>query len=54
MDLQDKIRQTGTAFGEEFAERNQPEGPRELAGKIPETEEIVAPGDYRTATRLRN
>jgi hypothetical protein len=53
MDLQDKIRQTGTAMGTEFAERTTPEGPQPLAPQLPEEKEIIVPGDYTTATRLR-
>jgi NADH-quinone oxidoreductase subunit B len=54
IDLQEKIKQTGTAFGQEFAERTKPEGPQPLALNLPETEAIIAPGDYTTTTRLRN
>jgi NADH-quinone oxidoreductase subunit B len=51
MDLQDKIRQTGTAMGTEFAGRTTAEGPKQM--HIPQDEEIIVPGDYTTATRLR-
>jgi NADH-quinone oxidoreductase subunit B len=51
IDLQDKIMQTGTATGAEFAERTTPEGPKDL--QIPATKEIIVPGDYTTATRLK-
>jgi NADH-quinone oxidoreductase subunit B len=50
MDLQDKIMQTGTATGSEFAERNTVEGPKDL--QIPATKEIIVPGDFQSATRL--
>jgi NADH-quinone oxidoreductase subunit B len=52
MDLQEKVKQTGTVLGAEFKERNQYEGPRPLAVELPEEKTIVAPGDYTTATRL--
>jgi NADH-quinone oxidoreductase subunit B len=51
MDLQDKIRQTGTAMGTEFVGRMTAEGPKQM--HIPQDEEIIVPGDYTTATRLR-
>ena len=53
MDLQDKIRQTGTAMGTEFAARTTPEGPKPLLTQLSEEQEIIVPGDYTTATRLR-
>jgi NADH-quinone oxidoreductase subunit B len=52
MDLQDKIKQTGTAMGTEFAERTTAGGPKPM--QIPQDEEIIVPGDYTTATRLRD
>lgn len=52
LDLQEKISKTGTIDGREFAQRNQPEGPRALLRELDPTETIVAPGDYRHATRL--
>src|SRR5438105_9549337 len=52
MDLQEKVRQTGTVLGQEFKERTEYEGPRALAVEVPEDKTIVAPGDYTTATRL--
>jgi len=52
MDLQDKIRQTGTAMGTEFAGRTTAEGPKQML--VPQDEEIIVPGDYTTATRLRD
>lgn len=49
LDLQEKIRQTGTVTGKEFAKRIQPEGPT-LVDARP-TELVVAPGDFTTSTR---
>jgi hypothetical protein len=51
IDLQDKIRKTGTLTGREFRHRVQPEGP--LPVPIPPAAAVVAPGNYETATRLR-
>jgi NADH-quinone oxidoreductase subunit B len=51
IDLQDKIRQTGTLNGKEFARRVQPEGPQRVS--MPMTGAMVAPGDFTTSTRLR-
>lgn len=53
IDLQDKIRRTGTLDGREFEKRTEAEGPASLHTKIRATDEIVAPGDFSTATRLR-
>ncbi len=54
IDLQEKMQRTGTIDGREFADRDdatkaRPRWRRNLA---PE-KSIVAPGDFRTATRLR-
>jgi NADH-quinone oxidoreductase subunit B len=49
LDLQEKIRQTGTVTGKEFAKRTEPEGPTLV--DAPPTELVVAPGDFSTATR---
>ena len=52
IDLQNKIRLTGTLTGKEFTRRVQPEGPLPLALQVKPTEAVVAPGDYTKATRL--
>jgi NADH-quinone oxidoreductase subunit B len=54
LDLQDKIRKTGTLTGKEFTQRVRPEGPRPLALEVEPADTVVAPGDYATATRLRD
>jgi NADH-quinone oxidoreductase subunit B len=54
MDLQEKIRRTGTLTGKEFAERSKSEAPLPLAVQLNPTDAIVAPGDFATATRLRS
>jgi NADH-quinone oxidoreductase subunit B len=54
IDLQERIQQTGTTFGSEFKERTEYEGPGPLATELPEDRLMVAPGDFATATRLRD
>ncbi len=54
MDLQDKIRRTGTLNGTEFAKRTGYEGPVPLAAQIRPSDALVAPGDFASATRLRD
>jgi NADH-quinone oxidoreductase subunit B len=54
MDLQDKIKQTGTILGSEFKDRATPEGPKPLLPELPEAKTMIVPGDYTTATRLRS
>jgi NADH-quinone oxidoreductase subunit B len=51
IDLQDKIRKTGTLTGKEFARRVEPEGPLPVAA--PQGDAVVAPGDFASSTRLR-
>lgn len=52
IDLQERIRQTGTLAGKEFTQRGQSEAPRALALELPPSQLVVAPGDFGTATRL--
>jgi NADH-quinone oxidoreductase subunit B len=54
IDLQEKIRQTGTLTGREFAARDQPERPLPLATTLPLNDLVVAPGDYSSASPVRN
>jgi NADH-quinone oxidoreductase subunit B len=49
IDIQEKIHQTGTLRATEFAARTLSDGPPQVA--VPPAEAVVAPGDYRTATR---
>jgi NADH-quinone oxidoreductase subunit B len=53
LDLQEKIRQTGTLTGKEFLQRVRPEKPLPLAGQLDPADALVAPGDFATATKLR-
>jgi NADH-quinone oxidoreductase subunit B len=54
LDLQEKIKATGTANAREFAMRQDYEGPTSLARQLAPDETMVVPGDYRTATRFRD
>src|SRR5262249_15445747 len=54
IDLQKLIHQTGTLSGREFRARVKPEGPRSLALTVKPTDTVVAPGEYRSATRLED
>jgi NADH-quinone oxidoreductase subunit B len=53
IDLQDKIRQTGTLTGREFKQRVRPEGPLPIETRVDPTQALVAPGNYETANRLQ-
>jgi NADH-quinone oxidoreductase subunit B len=53
IDLQDKIRRTGTLAGKEFVRRFRPEGPAPLAPTLDPTRAVVAPGDSTMATQMR-
>jgi NADH-quinone oxidoreductase subunit B len=52
IDLQEKINQTGTLTGREFARRDQSEAPLHLALEVRPVDVVVAPGDYSTSTRM--
>jgi NADH-quinone oxidoreductase subunit B len=54
IDLQDRIRRTGTLTGKEFEQRTRPEAPKSLVLEVPPREMVVAPADFATATRLQN
>lgn len=51
IDMQDRIKQTGTFFGTEFDARTKTDRPLPLARDVKAADTIVAPGDYRTATQ---
>ena len=53
IDLQERILRTGTLTGREFRRRVDPEGPAPLTQEPPAADTLVAPGDFATATRLR-
>jgi NADH-quinone oxidoreductase subunit B len=52
IDLQDRIRATGTLSGREFQARVRPEAPAPLATTASPEDAVVAPGDFATATRV--
>jgi len=54
LDLQEKIKATGTVNAREFAARASYEGPTSLARQLAPDETMVLPGDYSTATRFRD
>lgn len=49
IDIQDKIKKTGTFTAHEFAQRIHPNGPSQVS--VPPHNAVVAPGDYATATK---
>lgn len=53
LDLQDKIKATGTIDGREFAGRKF-EGPTSLAREMEPGQTMIVPGDFSTATRMQN
>jgi NADH-quinone oxidoreductase subunit B len=53
LDIQEKIHKTGTLNGTEFARRDKSEAPSPLALTIDPTQAVVAPGDFSSATRMR-
>ena len=54
LDLQEKVKATGTVNAREFEDRKQYEGPVSLLQQLAPDETMVVPGDYTTATRLRD
>jgi NADH-quinone oxidoreductase subunit B len=52
LDLQEKIRKTGTVTGKEFLQRVRPENPLPLATQLDPAETVVAPGDFASSTPL--
>jgi NADH-quinone oxidoreductase subunit B len=53
LDIQDRIKKTGTWNGREFAARTGHDGPKLDLADVPPGEAMVAPGNYSTATRLQ-
>jgi len=53
MDLQMKIKQTGTVNAREFLKRNTAEGPNPLSLQVPVGDQVVAPANFETSTRLQ-
>ncbi len=50
IDLQEKIKKTGTLNGKEFARRTAPEGPRQVTEILQDA--VVAPGDFTRSARM--
>jgi NADH-quinone oxidoreductase subunit B len=53
IDLQQRIQKVGTVNAREFARRTRPQTPAPLALEVLPADKMVAPGDFATATRLR-
>jgi NADH-quinone oxidoreductase subunit B len=53
IDLQEKIRRTGTLTGKEFEQRSKSEAPLPLALSLDPATAVVAPGDFANSTRMR-
>ena len=53
IDLQEKVMKTGTIDGREFAKRTAYEGPNGPGMEIDPNEIVVAPGNFKTGTRIR-
>jgi NADH-quinone oxidoreductase subunit B len=51
IDLQDRIKKTGTLMAKEFEQRTEPDRPKTIALQMAPTDRVVAPGDFRTSTR---
>jgi NADH-quinone oxidoreductase subunit B len=51
IDLQERIKQTGTLMAKEFGERTEPDRPKTVALQMAPSERMVAPGDFQTSTR---
>ena len=49
IDLQEKIKKTGTIFGSEFRQHTESDGPRALSDDT--ADNVVAPGTFATATK---
>ena len=54
LDLQEKVKATGTVNAREFEGRKAYEGPVSLLQQLAPDQTMVLPGDYTTATRLRD
>ena len=54
LDIQDRIKKTGTYNGREFMKRTEYDGPRYSLNDVPSGEAMVAPGNFETATRMQD
>jgi NADH-quinone oxidoreductase subunit B len=53
LDIQEKVQATGTIDAREFATRTTYEGPAPLASQLASDDLVIAPGDFKSATRVR-
>jgi NADH-quinone oxidoreductase subunit B len=53
IDIQDKVRRTGTINAREFGARQGYEGPKLKPEEVPAADAMVAPGNFESATRLQ-
>ncbi len=53
IDLQEKVRGTGTVNAREFEGRTEFEGPTTLAKQLAPEQTMIVPGDFNNTTRLR-
>jgi NADH-quinone oxidoreductase subunit B len=53
MDLQGKIQSQGTLTGREFPKQTRPPGPAPLSLEVVPAEQVISPGDFTSATRLK-
>ncbi len=53
IDLQDKIKKTGTIDGREFRARTTAEGPAQQTPVLEPSQTMIVPGDFSSATRQR-
>lgn len=53
LDIQEKVQATGTIDAREFEHRTRYEGPAPLASQLTSDELVIAPGDFKSATRVR-
>ena len=53
LDLQEKIKATGTMDGREFADRKRTDGPTIAANPLRSSDTMIVPGDYSSTTRLQ-
>jgi NADH-quinone oxidoreductase subunit B len=53
LDIQEKVQRTGTIDAREFESRTAYEGPAPLVKELPPQELVIAPGNFKTAGRVR-
>jgi NADH-quinone oxidoreductase subunit B len=53
LDIQEKVQRTGTIDAREFEARTAYEGPAPLVNELPPQDLVIAPGDFKSAGRVR-